>query len=251
MEALMIRGVLEVHCEDNVTVFCMQPEVMDITHQNNKLWVHTDHGTVVSMNEYHAECKCRSSWLGYSAVFLLENEDALSRVKLSAIRLKHRTAVLVPSTLKQFSLCVILSCVENVPLTRRCLQELLAYVQGLQATDRIDSMLQSSCRRLICSALYLFFDHPAEEIKPYVPKIFVLYMETRTSYVETIARLFLRLASLKDDEKTTLCLLNRLTLDEVPVSTALHDVLNESYPHFYKHFMDSPSLPIQGPYYYV
>ncbi|AEV80952.1 tegument protein UL7 [Saimiriine betaherpesvirus 4] len=238
MDALMIRGVMEVHCEDRETVYCMQPEIIDITHRDHRLWVHTDHGTLISMHEYYEECQCRGSWLGYSAIFLLDTEDTLSRVKLSAIRIKHRCAVIRPSNLKQFTLCIVLSCVENLALTKRCLQDLRLFIREISVNDPLDVLLLNSCRRLICTALYLFFDHPEEELKAHVPRIFVLYLETRTSYVETIARLFLRLASLKEDENASLCLMNRTTNDDMLVSTALHEVLNESYPNFYKHFVN-------------
>ncbi|AHB19571.1 tegument protein UL7 [Human betaherpesvirus 5] len=240
MEALMIRGVLEVHTDfTRQNVMIMEPQVLDFTVRGDKLWLHTEHGLLVSMAEYRSELLCTSAFLGYSAVFLLETEDAVTQVRLSDLRLKHRCGIVKADNLLHFALCTVISCVENCNLTRKCLHDLLQYLDAVNVRESFGRLLHHSARQLICSALYLLFEEKEPHIVQYVPATFVLFQQTRHTCLQLVARFFFRLTGQDEAHSFSLKLTERKTVDGWPVGLGLLDVLNANYPNL----PSPPKLP--------
>ncbi|AKT72740.1 Cy140 [Cynomolgus cytomegalovirus] len=231
MDILMVRGVLEVHTDETShNVIVTTPQIVDITVSNDRLWVHTDHGMLCSISEYRGEMSLKSSFVGYSTIFLLENEDAIKTVKLTSMRLKHRCGIVRTSNLMHFTLCTILSCVENLTLTRKCLLDLLGYLKVVNIRDQFGTLLRISCQKLICSTLYLFFDDKTPEIVQQVPKVFILFYESRQSFLHTILRFWFRITRQDESYKVTMKLMERQTLNGKLVEVALIEVLNSNFP---------------------
>ncbi|QQL10249.1 Ja140 [Japanese cytomegalovirus] len=231
MDILMVRGVLEVHTDETShNVIVTTPQVVDITVSNDRLWVHTDHGILCSISEYRAEMNLKPSFVGYSTIFLLENEDVVTTVKLTSMRLKHRCGIVRTRNLTHFTLCTILSCVENLTLTRKCLTDLLGYLKVVNVRDQFSQLLRYSCRKLICSTLYMFFDDKTPDIMEYVPKVFILFQESRQTFLQAISRFWFRITNQDDAYKVTLKLMDRKTLNDKSVEVALVEVLNSNFP---------------------
>ncbi|AEV80456.1 tegument protein UL7 [Cercopithecine betaherpesvirus 5] len=237
-DILMVRGVLEVHTDaTRRNVMIMAPQIVDLNVKSDRLWVHTDHGMLCSISEYRSELELRPSFVGYSTMFLLENEDVMTHVKLSSMRLKHRCGIVSTKNLLHFALCTVLSCVENLTLTRKCLYDLLGYLKVTNVRDRFGRMLRNSCRKLICTSLYLFFDDRTPQILEMVPQAFILFQETRNSCVQTILRFWFRITRQEEAYKFTMRIIDRKTLFGTSVQVALVEVLNSNFP----------SLPLQDP----
>ncbi|QQL09733.1 Ba140 [Baboon cytomegalovirus] len=238
MDILMIRGVLEVHTDaTGSNAIITFPEVVDLSVKGDRLWVHTDHGMLCSIAEYRSELQLKPSFLGYSTVFLLENEDVMTHVKLPSMRLKHRCGIVMPHNLMHFTLCTILSCVENLTLTRKCLGDLLEYLKRTNVRDSFGKLLRSSCKKLICTTLYLFFDDRTPEIVENVPSAFVLFQESRHGLIATVMRFWFRITNQDDMYKFSMRLIERKTLYGTLVETAIVQVLNSNFP----------SLPFRQP----
>ncbi|AAM00740.1 tegument protein UL7 [Panine betaherpesvirus 2] len=232
MESLMIRGVLEVRTDfTKHNVMIMVPRVMDFTVKDDRLWVQTVQSPMLSMSEYRAELLHGTSFVGYSTVFLLETEDAITQLKLTDLRVKHRCGLVKPDNLMHFSLCTILSCVENCNLSRQCLFDLLSYLRMMNVRDSFGKLLQHSARRLICSALYLFFEEKDADVVEHVPATFMLYLQARHSCLEIVTRFFFRITRQDEDHVFSLKLTDRKTLDGWAVGLALLDVLNANFPN--------------------
>ncbi|AAK57147.1 T103 [Tupaiid betaherpesvirus 1] len=228
---LLIRGLMEVH-HDRRCVGALVPEIVDVSVTENRVWVHTETGQLVSTEEHRAECECNPSYMGFSLLFLLDTEDTLVDLKISNLRLKHRVGVVRPRTDRQFTLCVLLFAVEALPLTRQTLLGLSDYVTRLRVSTALDDMLKLSCLRLIASCLYLFFDVEDQQVVAAVPSVYILHRETRRSRARVVAQAFFR-TELSDMNLVSLATISRKTRDGRPVSDVVNEVIREECPAFY------------------
>lgn len=246
--ALMIRGLMELHNDRN-DIYLMPPNVTDVTACDGRVILRSRENRMVTLEEHAAELDCDPSFLGFSGVFCLDTEDAITHVRISDVRLKHRVIVVRPKTRDDLLLCLLLFAVETLPLTRRTLLELLEVLgagappgrpedEGRTAAaaatgSRISRTLRHSCLRLTYSSLYLFFDETAPEVMWHVPKIFVLHKETRRARAEVLADIYFRLRRFDRMMAMDLCFITRETREGGRVLDIVTDVANEECRAFY------------------
>lgn len=228
----MVRGVMEIH-NDRETLSLSSPEIVNVSIMNDRLWFHTEAGQIVPHEQYRSDCDCRPSFLGFSLMFILENEDALTELRLTSTRTKHRIAVFRPKNNLDFVLCLLLFSIETLPLSRKTLGNLMSYVSEMRPRSGLAKMIRMSCLRLICVSLYLFFDVNDDRIVCAVPKIYVLYRETQRSRALTIAETYFGVKDLDAMNYVTLSLSVRLTRDGASVGELILEVVNEACNVFY------------------
>lgn len=227
---LLTRGLLEVSHDRN-TVTLLDPSVADVALENGRLWFRLKCGRVVTASEYKQDCECRADYLGFSVIFVLENEDALTQVRIPAMRLRHRVAVTRPRTNLDMSVCLMLYAAECLPLTRGTILDMLSHLEGLpRPKTKLAYLMRESCRRLLNSGLYLYYD---DETADGVPRVYVLFRETQLARAHVIVETVFRTAQHLPPKTPGLDLVHRRTLDGINVRDLVREVLTEGCHSFY------------------
>nr|WEG69099.1 tegument protein UL7 [Mastomys natalensis cytomegalovirus 2]WEG69237.1 tegument protein UL7 [Mastomys natalensis cytomegalovirus 2]WEG69376.1 tegument protein UL7 [Mastomys natalensis cytomegalovirus 2]WEG69514.1 tegument protein UL7 [Mastomys natalensis cytomegalovirus 2]WEG69652.1 tegument protein UL7 [Mastomys natalensis cytomegalovirus 2] len=229
---LMVRGAMEVH-NDRKAVRIAAPEIVSISVSGNQLWFHTDTGQLIPHGQYRADADCRASFVGFCLFFVLDEEDALTELRLSSIRAKHRLAVFRPKNSVDFALCLILFSIESLPLSRQTLENLVGYLNNSHPRTGLTRMIRRSCIRLICISLYLFFDVTDTRVMQCVPQICVLYKETQRANATILAETYFGVSDISSMSFVSLALTDRHTRDGDTMADIATDVLNATCNIFY------------------
>ncbi|AWV68023.1 M103 protein [Murid betaherpesvirus 1] len=229
---LMVRGAMEVH-NDRDYVRLLAPEIVSITVSDRQIWFHTESGELIPNAQYRADSDCRSSFLGFCLFFILDAEDALSELRLSSIRTKHRIAVFRPKTNTDFTLCMLLFAIESLPLSRQTLEHLVTFLTGTRPRTGLTRMICKSCIKLVCTSLYLFFDETDPRITRHVPEICMLYKETQRAQATMLAETYFGVQDITSMSLVSLTLTDRVTKDGDTVGDLAAEVLNTVCNVFY------------------
>lgn len=220
---------MEIHREKNSPAHATPLEIVDVNVVGDRVLFQTENGRFVSAAEYHLECKCKASFVGFSVFFTLECEDALTHLRIHGIRLKHRIALVRPDRDADFALCMIMFAVECLPLGRVTLMSLLEFLKhNIVVTRELYSNIKDSCLKLLHSSLYLHFDVVSGEALKTIPKVFILHRETRRSRAAVISSAYFRARKLEDLNSINLNFVSRKTKEGRPVINVLNDVLGDS-----------------------
>lgn len=224
---MMTRGVMEAY-NDRGQVAARRPDLRNLTLMGRRLILETDSGKRISMAEYRMERQCNPTFAGFTAFLALDNEDALLYLKIQAIRLKHRVAIVSPSRDADFTLCVINFCLECLPLTRTTLIMLIAYLHNLRPRVPIFQVMKETCLRLVHSSLYLFFDIGCENTMRYIPQTYVLYKEARRSGADVVSQTVFLVDGVEGLRIADLNFASRHTRDGVAAMGVLTSVLDDT-----------------------
>lgn len=223
---------MEVH-SDRRTVRLAPPEIVAVSTVEGQLWLHTPQGELIPVAHYRSDCECRASFLGFCLFFALDGEDALTELRLSSIRAKHRLAVFRPKNGVDFALCLILYAIESLPLSKRTLEELTDYLSLARPRTGLTKIIRRSCIQLICTSLYLFFDVTDARVMHCVPEICVLYKETQRANASLLAEAYFGATDLAAMSYVSLAINDRPTRDGDLVADLATEVLNLTCNVFY------------------
>lgn len=241
-DALMVRGMVEIR-RDRDAASVVPLDVVGITVSGGRLVLHTERGTAMAVEEYRAEKECCSSYGGFAFTFALETEDALTALKITALRLKYRMAAVRPKTNTDFCLCVLIHAVETLPLTRHTLRGLVPFLERIRTNTPLPSAMRTSCLRLVHAAMYLFFDETGAGTLAHVPRVFVLHKEARRARATCVRALF---GPPSRGDSVSLSFAARRTQDGRTVESVMNDVLAEEGRAFYVPIAMSEGSRVDG-----
>lgn len=229
---LTVRGALEVH-SDRKSVRLTSPDLVALSVADGQLWFHTETGRLLPQALYRDESENRASFLGFCLFFVLDGEDAITEVRLSSIRAKHRIAIFRPKTNADFALCLLLYAIESLPLSKATLEGAARYLYASNPRTGLTKIIRKSCVRMICTSLYLFFDVMDRPVLQCVPQIYMLYKETQRSNAGIVAETYFGVADLSAMACVSLAINDRPTLDGDLMGDIAVDVLNHACNVFY------------------
>lgn len=223
---------MEVH-NNRTTTKLAAPDVVGLTVTAGQLWFHTESGQVIQNSQYRTECECRANFVGFCLFFILEEEDALTELRLTSTRLRHRIAVFRPKNNTDFALCMILFAIESLPLSRPTLEKLVDLLRDINPRTGLTRMIRRSCIKLICLSLYLFFDVTEHQVTECVPQICLLYKETQRAGALVLAQTYFGVRDIASMSMVSLSLTDRVTKDGDLVGELAAEVLNTVCNVFY------------------
>nr|WEG72023.1 tegument protein UL7 [Murid betaherpesvirus 2] len=229
---LTVRGALEVH-SDRKSVRLTSPDLVAVSVADGQLWFHTEAGRLLPQALYRDESESRASFLGFCLFFVLDGEDAITEVRLSSIRAKHRIAIFRPKTNADFALCLLLYAIESLPLSKATLEGAARYLYASNPRTGLTRIIRKSCVRMICTSLYLFFDVTERPVMQCVPQIYVLYKETQRSSAGIVAETYFGVSDLSAMACVSLAINERPTRDGDLMGDIAVEVLNQACNVFY------------------
>lgn len=229
---LTVRGALEVQ-SDRRTLRLASPDLVGVSVTEGQVWFHTQTGRLLPQALYRDECESRASFLGFCLFFVLDGEDAITEVRLSSVRARHRIAIFRPKNNADFALCLLLYAIESLPLSKNTLEGLARYLYGANPRTGLTKIIRKSCVRMICTSLYMFFDVTDPPVMQCVPQIYVLYKETQRSNAEVVAETYFGVSDLSAMAYVSLAINDRHTRDGDLLGDVAAEVLNQACNVFY------------------
>lgn len=223
---------MEVH-SDRKALRLMSPDLVGVSVSEGQLWFHTETGRLLPQALYRDDCESRASFLGFCLFFVLDGEDAITEMRLSSIRAKHRIAMFRPKNNSDFALCLLLYAIESLPLSKNTLEGLARYLYASNPRTGLTKIIRRSCVRMICTSLYLFFDVTDRPVLQCVPQIYVLYKETQRSNAGIVAETYFGVSDLSAMAYVSLAINDRPTRDGDLMGDVAAEVLNQACNVFY------------------
>ncbi|AFK83941.1 B103 [miniopterid betaherpesvirus 1] len=223
--AMMIRGVTELRSDANAPLAATS-KITDVTVRENHIWVQTENGKSVPVEEYRSSRDRDESFLGFVVIFILDSEDVITHVRLSDVRLRHRIGIAHPKSDTDFILCVLSNTIETLPLVKPTLCAMLDYLQDVNPRGALWQLMRASCIRLIHASLYFYFDHASGRSLDHVPRPFLLFNEARKAHATVIAEAYFKTRTFQPTS-ITMGFLHRRTRDDTLVSDVVKESVND------------------------
>lgn len=178
---ITVRTFWEVFKIDG-TFEMQRPKIIDLTISEGTIRFILENGTLLTSSQYMSECKSRVGFVGFSMVFILDNEDLFAELKVSEFQLKYRTGLLKAKSETEFLLSGLIYSLEHLALKNHVLTDIDNYLHTMRPSTPIIRLLVNTCHKLINTSKFLFYD----ETYLKVPLVVQLYTESKKSNASII-----------------------------------------------------------------